>query len=148
MDWGSRTPTSLRVLGTSRGWASPAGQEGTSRDKPSPWRYQAPMDPTQELDPHLEGPRGGDDFSSLRCSTWRQINISALRPPGLSLQDNGLTEKFKQQLSLLAVCVALDVAFSLSVLPPLHFSLFWLLSQLAFVVTACAKTAKNSSCEP
>lgn len=41
-----------------------AGQEGDLWDKPGPWRYQAPADAKQELDPQLEGPRV-DDFSAV-----------------------------------------------------------------------------------
>lgn len=39
-------------------------QERDLWDKPSLWRYQAPADPKQELDPQLERPRV-DDFSAV-----------------------------------------------------------------------------------
>lgn len=81
---------------------------------------------------------------------WTQTDISALRLLGLSPQDNGLTEKFKK-ITFSAGCLCRSgcgfFPFHPPPLPPFHFSLIWLLSQLAFVVTAYAKTDKNNSSE-
>lgn len=41
-----------------------AGQERDLWDKLGPWRYQAPADPKQELDPQLDRPHV-DDFSAV-----------------------------------------------------------------------------------